>query len=180
MNTRWWSRRMCAHLLLWELQNCNTAEQPSTGECWIPPKKDTTCPRAKKKKKPQQNGRRGETTFGIKCHTHQRCSESSNKTLCTRTLCARSLVGPRDPTETEPDMLLSVWGSPEEALVNSGLTWGQGLWLQQPWPCSVCHKPSWRTLPLAPPKSHQADNPQTTEQLHQRNSHTVKKLLAPT
>ena len=67
-----------------------------------------------------------------------------------------------------------------EALVSSGLTWGQGLWLQQPWPCSVCHKPSWRTLPLAPPKSRQADDPQTIIQLHQRNYHTVKKVLAPT
>ena len=25
------------------------AEQPLTGECWIPPKKDTPCPRAKVK-----------------------------------------------------------------------------------------------------------------------------------
>ena len=33
------------------------AEQPSTGECLIPPKKDTPRPRAKKK--PQQDGRRG-------------------------------------------------------------------------------------------------------------------------
>ena len=31
------------------------AEQLSTGECWIPPKKDTPCPRAKEK--PQQDGR---------------------------------------------------------------------------------------------------------------------------
>ena len=36
---RWWSRRTCTHPLLWELQNYNlAAEQPSTGECWIPPK----------------------------------------------------------------------------------------------------------------------------------------------
>ena len=34
-----------------------TDEQPSTGECWIPGKKDTLQPRAKKK--PQQDGRRG-------------------------------------------------------------------------------------------------------------------------
>ena len=27
------------------------AEQPSTGENWIPPKKDTPCPRAKEKSK---------------------------------------------------------------------------------------------------------------------------------
>jgi len=33
------------------------AEQPSTGECWIPPIKDAPHPRAKKK--PQQDNRRG-------------------------------------------------------------------------------------------------------------------------
>ena len=40
------------------------AEQPLTGECWIPPKKDTAYPRAKEK--PQQGGRRGEVMFRIK------------------------------------------------------------------------------------------------------------------
>ena len=37
------------------------AEQPLTGECWIPPKKDTACPRAKNK--PQQDSRRGKIVF---------------------------------------------------------------------------------------------------------------------
>ena len=50
-----------------------TAEQPSPGECWIPPKKDTPRPRAKEK--PQQDCRRGETLRGL-----------------TQTLCA---PGPR-------------------------------------------------------------------------------------
>ena len=40
-----------------------TAEQSLTGECWIPPKKDTPHPRAKEK--PQKDGRRGEITFRI-------------------------------------------------------------------------------------------------------------------
>ena len=57
------------------------AEQPSTGECWIPPKKDTLCPRAEEK--PQQDGRRGKITFRIKPLTHQRRSEGSNKS-CVR------------------------------------------------------------------------------------------------
>ena len=55
-----------------------------------PTKKDTPCPRAKEKA--QQDGRRGEVAFRIKPHTHQRCSEGSNKTLCA----------PGDPTETKP------------------------------------------------------------------------------
>ena len=74
------------------------AEQPSTGESWIQPKKDTPRPRAKEK--PLQDGRRDKIMFRIKPHTRQRCSEGSNKTL--------AVPGPRDPTETEPDLPLSV------------------------------------------------------------------------
>ena len=61
-----------------------------------PTKKDTPSLRAKEKC--QQDGWRGEIAFRIKPHTHQRCSEGSNKTLSA----------PGDPTETEPDMPLSV------------------------------------------------------------------------
>jgi len=74
------------------------AEQPLTGEYWIPPKKDTPHPRAKEK--PWQDSRRGEIVFKIKPHTRQRCLEDSNKTSCT--------PGPRDPTETEPDLCLNL------------------------------------------------------------------------
>ena len=66
----------------------------STEECWIPSKKDT--PHLGAKEKPQQDGKRGKITFRIKPHTHQRCSEGSNKTVYA--------PGPRDPTETEPDL----------------------------------------------------------------------------
>ena len=75
-----------------------TAELPSTGGCWIPPKKDNTCQRAKEKI--QQDGRRGEVAFRIKSNTSQRHLEGSNKTLCA--------PGPRGPTETEPDLPFSV------------------------------------------------------------------------
>ena len=57
-----------------------TAEQPSPGEWWIPPKKHTPHPRAKEK--PQQDGRRGKIAFRLKPHTCHRCSEGSNKILC--------------------------------------------------------------------------------------------------
>ena len=43
-----------------------SSEQPSTGECWIPPKKDIPLPRAKEK--PQPDSRRDEITFRIKSH----------------------------------------------------------------------------------------------------------------
>ena len=81
----WHSRRMCAHLLLW-LQV--TAEQLSTGECWIPPKK---VPTSKDKGEAPVDSGRGKIVFRIKFYTHERCSEGSNKTLCTQ--------GPRDPTK---------------------------------------------------------------------------------
>ena len=58
-------------------------------------------------------------------HTCQRCSKHSNKTLCA--------PGPRDPTETEPDLPLSVCVSLEAAWISTGLLQGQGLWLQQTW-----------------------------------------------
>ena len=55
---------------------------------------------------------------------------------------------PGDPTETETDLPLSVFMSPVEVWVSSGLMQGQGLWVQRTW---VWHKPSWRRLPLTPP-----------------------------
>ena len=108
------------------------AEEPLTGECWIPPKKYTSGPRAKEK--PQQDGRRGKVTFRIKPHTQQRRLKGSNKTLCA----------PGHSTETEPELHLRVWVSPVEVRVSSGLLQGSGLWVQQTW---VWHKPSWRRLP---------------------------------
>ena len=74
------------------------AEQPPTGECWIPPKKDIPRPRAKEK--PKQDSRRGEISFRIKSHTRQWHLEGSKKTLRTAEL--------RNPTETEPELCLSV------------------------------------------------------------------------
>ena len=55
-----------------------TAEQPSTGSCWNPPKKDTPHPRTKEKQ-PQHAGR-GTIMFKIKLHTCQRLLEGINKT----------------------------------------------------------------------------------------------------
>ena len=66
-----------------------TAEQPSTGECWIPPEKDSPLPRAKDSFNKIVGG-------GKLCLESNliptRPSEGSNKTLCA--------LGPRDPTET--------------------------------------------------------------------------------
>ena len=66
------------------VQNCNSLlnnhQQENVGSHH---KKDTLHPKAKKK--PQQDGRRGEIIFRIKPHTHQRHSEGSKKNLvCIR------------------------------------------------------------------------------------------------
>ena len=50
---------------------------------------------------------------------------------------ALSAPAPRDPTETEPELCLSVSCG---GMVSSGLPQGQRLWVQQTW---VWHKPSW-------------------------------------
>ena len=47
--------------------------------------------------------------------------------VCTRTQGKGAVT----PQETEPDLLLSVWGSPAEVWDGSGLPWGQGHWQQQ-------------------------------------------------
>ena len=56
----------------------------------------------------------------------------------------------------------------------------RGSGCSRPGSHSMWHKPSWRKLPLDPSQRHQADNPQTAEQLYQRNSCTVKEVLGPT
>ena len=114
----------------------------------------------------QEGGRRGEVSFKIKPHAHQRCSEGSHKTLCA--------PGPRDPTETESEVCVSVscGGMGQQWPAAGAEALGAG-----DWPLSLWHKPSWRRSPLTPPSSHRADDPQTAEQLYQRNYRTVKKVL---
>ena len=120
---RWKSRRTCAHLLLQELQNCNSQlnnhlqENVGSHQKKIPPPL-------------QEDGRRGEIAFRIKPYTHQRCQEGSNKTLCT--------PGPRDPTETEPDLTLSVCTSPVEVQVSSDLLQGRDSGCSRPGSHRAC------------------------------------------
>ena len=64
------------------------AEKSLTGEFWIPPEKDTPCPRAKK---PRQDGRRGKITVRIKLHICQRYLEGSNQT-CAHQETLQSLI----------------------------------------------------------------------------------------
>ena len=79
--SRWQSKRTCAHLLLWELQNYNLLMNNHLLEnvrSHQKKKKNTPHPRAKDK--PQQDGaRRGKIAFRIKLLTFQRHSKGSNK-----------------------------------------------------------------------------------------------------
>ena len=133
---RWQSRRTCTHLLLRELQKYNSLlnnhRQENVGSHQ---KKDASRPRAKEKS--QQDGRTGEIAFRIKSHTHQRCSEGSNKTLCA----------PHKETQQRQSLNVSSRGTGQQWMLQ-----GQGSGCSRPW---VWHKPSWRRSPLTPPQSRQ-------------------------
>ena len=81
---------------------------------------DKPCPRAKEK--PKQDGRRWEIAFGIKPHTHQRCSEGSYIPYAHQ-----------DPETPQRPRQNCVWTSPEGVRVSGGLLQGQGLWVQWTW-----------------------------------------------
>ena len=75
---RWQNRRICAHLLLQELQNYNSLLNNHPLEnVGSHQKKDTPCPRTKEY--PQQDGRRDEIVFRIKPHTCQGCLEKCKR-----------------------------------------------------------------------------------------------------
>ena len=112
--------------------NCNALLNNHQQE--VPPENDTPCPRAKEKL--QQDGRRGEIALRIKPHTCQRSSEGSKK---KKKICE---PGPRDPTETEPDLPLSVGVSPAEASVSSGLSQEQGSGCIRPGSYNITHHKS--------------------------------------
>ena len=165
------------HLQLYIEPNTESATSfwtPLTGECWIPPKKDTPHLRAKEKASP--DNRRGAVTLKIKSHTCQRCSKGTNKALCQ--------PGPRKAADLHEilsqtclwvfECLLQRHTSAVACHVD------RGSCCSSPGRLSLWYKSSWRRLQLAPQQSHQAGDPQTGEQLQQRSSHTVAKILGST
>ena len=100
-------------------------EQPSTGGCWNPPKKDIPCP--KTKKLPQQDGRWGCNHDKIKFHTCQVVThrlENNNKKRKSHTI-----VKVLNPTLGFPD-----WRS------DKGTKNPHGIW---PWgPVGFDYRPS--------------------------------------
>ena len=92
--TRRRGRRMCAHLLLWEIQSYNSLlnnhQQENVG--------------SHQKKKPHiQRQRRSpsKTLRGAKSHLESNHITARDTQRLKQTLCA---LGPRDPTETEPEL----------------------------------------------------------------------------
>ena len=88
--------------------------------------------------------------------------------------------GHRGPTETDQTCLWVFECLLQRQVSAVGCHMDRGSGCSSPGSHSMWRKPSWRKLPLDPSQRHQADNPQTAEQLYQRNSCTVKKVLAPT
>ena len=121
---RWWTRRTCVHFLLWELQNCNSLLNNHWWE---------NVGSHQRKISHIQGHRRSpnKTVRGVNS-----CLESNS--IPTRDT-QRAQIKPcvhqdsKTPRETKPDLPLSVWVSPVEAQISSGLPWRQGLWLQQNW-----------------------------------------------
>ena len=125
-------------------------------------------PRAKEKT--QQNCSKDKITFIIKPHICQRCSEDTQTKPCVH----------QDPETTQRLSQTCLW-------VFECLLQRQGSAVachrdiasgcSRPGTSSLWYKPSWRRSPLAPPYSPWADDSQTAEQLYQRSSCTVKKVL---
>ena len=78
-----------------------------TGECWIPPKKDT--PHLRAKEKPQHDGRRGKITFRINPITSKDGWGAQRNLVCT---------GTQRPHRLSQNC---IWVYPAEVLVSSGL-----------------------------------------------------------
>ena len=86
-----------------------------------------------------QDSRRDKITFRIKPLTLQRFSECSNKA------CVHQDTG--TPQRLSQNCVCM---SPVKVQVSSGLPQGNRHWVHQIW---VCHKSSWRRLPLTPPET---------------------------
>ena len=119
--SKWRSRETRVHLLLREHQNYNSLlnyyRQKNVG--------------SHPKRIPHVQGQRrspSKMVERVKSHLEPKPRPPRHTQGLKQNLCA-----PEDLTETEPDLPLSVWVSPVEAQVNSGLLQGQGLWLQQTW-----------------------------------------------
>ena len=120
-------------------------EQSLTGECWNPLKKYT--PQRRAKEKPQQDNKKGTITFKIKPHTHQRCLEGTNKTLCTTRLRERCSDSHQRLNQT---CLWVLEGLQQRHELAEACCGDRGSGNSNPGRHSVWHKSFWRRSLLAP------------------------------
>ena len=123
------------------------AEQPSTGECWIPPKKDTLHPRAKEN--PQQDGRRGTTALKSNLRPTRDVWRAPTKPCAHQDPRNGAVTSTRDRARPA----FECFRPPKVARVGSDLPWGQGIWCSRPRRCGMWPmwpKSSWRRSPIAP------------------------------
>ena len=109
---RWQSR---GHMLIFSSENSKTA---TTIDRRMLDPTDIRYPSPRAKEKPQQDSMRGKIMFTIKT-PHPSEMQGSDKTL--------RAPGPRDSTETEPDLPFNVQVSPVRAGSTSGLPRAQRL-----------------------------------------------------
>ena len=145
------------------------AEQPLRGECWIPPKKIPHVQR--QRRSPKKMLGRAKSRL-VSNPIPARDLKDSNEIL--------GVPGQETSQETEPHLPLSVWVLSAEAQVSRGHHRDKRSGCNSPRRHCVWHKSSWRRSTLPSPESHQANDPQTGEQLYQRCSSTVAKVLGST
>ena len=97
------------------------AEQPSAGECWIPPEIDTRCPRSRKCPR--------KTIGGAKSPLESKPTPARGSWRAQTKPCSQ-----RDPESTHTVRpAFECLSISCEARVSGGLPHGQGLWVQQMW-----------------------------------------------
>jgi hypothetical protein len=119
-----------------------TVEQPSDGECWIPPKKKI--PHIQGQKKTPIKMVEGEKSRLESNPIPTRDTQRAEK----KSLCAS---GSRDSTEIEPNLPLSVECLLQRRASALACHRDRGSGCSRPGTHSMWHKPSWRRSPLAPP-----------------------------
>ena len=147
------------------------AEQPLTGECWIPPKK----------KIPHIQGQRrspSEMAGGAKSCLETnpipaRDAQKSHPNPCIQ-------QGTETPQETEADLPLYGWVSPVEAQISTGLPQGQELWLQRSWEARCGAKVLLEKVAISPTIEPPNRQPPNWKTIILKNFSHVEKILRPT
>ena len=154
---------MCTHLLLWELQKYNSL----LNNYW------QENVQSHQKKIPHVQGQRrspSKMVGQVKSHLESNPIPTSDARRTQTKPC--TLQDPETPQRlSQTAVWVSCRGMGQQWSASGAGALGAATWVTR-W-----HKPSWRRSPLTSPQGCRADDPQTAEQLCQRNSHTVKKVL---